>query len=243
MSLNFVDYVNGILFSIFVIISIYVGLRILIKYFEVKNRILIYVGMAWIFMVCPWYPSTIAFFNALIFNASPGLSPELYFLIGNIFIPLPMIFWLVALTDLLFQKYRILILISISLYSIIFYIIFFIQLFTDPSQIGFLVGDIDVKYNTISFVSFYYISYLIITLITGTLFAKQTLASEKKELRIKSRFLIIAFFLFTIGASLDAILEKDLFTILIMRAFEISSAFCFYLGFILPKRLKNYWLT
>jgi hypothetical protein len=239
MTLTSFDYLNGILFSIFVFLSLAVGIKILSQYFKSKKVIFIKVGITWSLMAAPWFPSVIAFFNALVLDFSPGLSRELYFLIGNIFIPIPLILWVSALTELIYEKYKNPILIALISLTILFYVIFFIQLYLDPSLIGILVGDIDVKYNSISFIGFTYMIILVMFIITGLKFAQQTINSERKDIRIKSQFLIAAFFLFVLGAALDAIIIKTWITLLLMRTLEISSALCFYFGFILPNWLKK----
>jgi hypothetical protein len=239
MALTNFDYLNGILFSIFVILSIAIGLKILSQYFKLKKLIFIKVGVTWILMVSPWFPSVISFFNALVFGFSPGLSNILYFLIGNVFLPIPLLLWVSALTELIYEKYKKLILILLIILTLIFYLIFFIQLFLDPSLIGTLVGDIDVKYKSFSFIGISYLLILVLMVTTGIFFAKQTLHSEKPEIRLKSQFLIIAFVFFVIGVGLDAIIIKTWLTLIVMRALEISSAVCFYFGFILPEWLKK----
>ena len=239
MALEFVDYVNGTLFTIFSILSLLIGIRILIRYFKVKKSSFVFVGLAWIFLTSPWFPSMIAFFNALFFRFSPGLNQTFYFLLGNIFVPLASFCWIASLTELLYEKYKKILLPIFIVYGIIFYIIFFFQLAFDQPAIGTIVGDIDVKYKTISFVSFYYTSILVLFLLTGILFAKQTINSSNRKVRLKSRFLLLAFILFPIGAMLDALIEKVLLTIILMRAFEISGTICFYFGFILPESVEK----
>ncbi len=239
MALNTIDYINGPLFTIFSILSLLVGIHILLRYFKVKKTSFIYVGLAWIFLTSPWFPSMIAFFNSLLTGASPGLHQTIYFFLGNIFVPLAAICWIAALAELLFERYKKILLPIFIVYGIVFYIVFFLQLAFDQSAIGTLVGDIDVKYESISFVGFFYISILLLFLITGILFTKQTISSPNKEIRIKSRFLLLAFFLFTSGALLDALIRKDILTIILMRALEISGSLCFYFGFILPKSVEK----
>jgi hypothetical protein len=38
---------------------------------------------------------------------------------------------------------------------------------------------------------------------------------------------------------LDALIEKVLLTIILMRAFEIAGTICFYFGFILPESVEK----
>ncbi|TXT60482.1 MAG: conserved membrane protein of unknown function [Promethearchaeota archaeon] len=240
MTLAPIELYNGTLFTIFVLISILLGLRIASRYFEKKDRVFLLVGFSWIFIVCPWYPSTIAFFNALITGASPGLSAEIYFILGNIFIPVALFLWLIALTDLLFPKKQILIITLGIIYALAFYILFFYLLSIDPSLIGELRGDIDVSYNL--FIAIFLAFTILIVLITGILFARPSLDSEDPKIRLKGKLLIIAFISYTIGTFIDALVTKNFITITIMRVLEISSAIEFYGGFMLPKWMEKLFL-
>ncbi len=58
MPLEAFDIANGIILVIFCVISIYVGIRIISKYFEYKPREFILLGLTWICVVSPWYPAT-----------------------------------------------------------------------------------------------------------------------------------------------------------------------------------------
>jgi hypothetical protein len=72
-------------------------------------------------------------------------------------------------------------------------------------------------------------------LISGILIARQSIRSEKPEIKLKGKFLLIAFILFVIGAFADAVLLLTVITLPIIRIILISSSVLFYFGFILPK--------
>ena len=55
------DYANGILGLIFVIITMIVGFSIVVKYIKNKNINLLYVGLAWILMCSGWYGTSVSF--------------------------------------------------------------------------------------------------------------------------------------------------------------------------------------
>ena len=61
MALEFLDLVNGILILLLDGLSIYVGAKLISKYFKFKQKELLFVGLCWIFLVCPWYPAGISF--------------------------------------------------------------------------------------------------------------------------------------------------------------------------------------
>ncbi|MFX0104628.1 MAG: hypothetical protein ACFE75_03945 [Candidatus Hodarchaeota archaeon] len=234
MTLNSVDIVNGTFSLIFVIISLFVGIVILSKYFKYKERIYFLVGVTWIFISEPWWPSSLSFLVAL--GNGIGISPELYFLIGNILVPLAIALWLVAFTEFLYTEKRKLILLTFGIYGLIFEILFLTFLFLDPSLIGELTPPVDVNYK--SFILIFLLSFIIIVVVTGILFARLSLKSDDSEVKLKGKLLIIAYIAFTIGAVSDAF-PLNIFTIIITRLILIVSAICWYGGYLLPRWMKK----
>ena len=228
---------NGILMLILDAISLTVGLTIFLKYFKYKQRALAFVGLAWIFIACPWYPGAISFIMFLL--TEQYLGPEIYMIIGNIFIPIALIMWIAGFTELLYEKKQKLLVLLCAIYAVVFYIVFFYLLTLNPLLIGNVMG-IDVKYA--DFIVMYSLSVLLVVIITGIMFTNKSRKDPNPEIRLKSKFLLLAFILYTIGTSLDALLTLDYFTLIIFRGLEISAAISFYLGFILPERVKKIFI-
>jgi Na+/citrate or Na+/malate symporter len=76
-------------------------------------------------------------------------------------------------------------------------------------------------------------------LVTGIKFGWETTKSEKPDIKLKGKFIIAAFVSFIIGAILDALLLPNLLMIIINRAILISGSIEYYLGFILPDKIKK----
>ena len=238
MELENIEILNGILMIILCSISIYVGIKIISKYFKRKEKMYFYAGMFWILLVSPWYPGVLAFLKVLF--TGEGLTPEVYFSINGILIPIAITVWIVTFTEILYKKKQLLFVSIMILYAIVFYIIFFYLLFTNIEMIGELKGAVDVQYGTIMVV--YFISILIILLTTGIIFAVKSIKSDNPETRLRGKLLFIAFISYVIGAALDAAIPQNIITLLIMRLLEISSAFEFYLAFIMPEWLKRIFI-
>jgi len=238
MSLSPLDTLNGIFSLIFVAISLLVGFIILSRFFKYKEKIYLLVSITWILISEPWWPSTVSFLIALI--NSVGLPPEIYFLIGNIFVPFAIVMWLLAFTEFLYSEKRKLILSIFAIIGIIFEILFFIFLFLNPALIGELNGPVDVNYK--SFIMVFLISFLSIVVITGFLFANLSLKSKDPEVKLKGKLLIIAYIAFSVGALLDASVPFNEPIIIFIRLILILSAICWYGGFILPKWMKKFLL-
>ncbi len=235
MSLSLLDTVNGVFSLIFVAISLLIGFIILSRFFKYKERIYLLVGATWIFISEPWWPSSLSFLIALINGV--GIPEGVYFLIGNLFIPLAIVFWLLAFTEFLYSEKRKIILSTFVIIGTIFEILFFTFLFINQSLIGNLNGPVDVNYK--SFIMVFLVIFLLIVVITGFLFANLSLKSEDPEVKLKGKLLIIAYITFSVGALLDASVPFSEATIIIIRLILILSAICWYGGFLLPKWMKK----
>ena len=238
MALEPLDIINGIFSIIFVLISLLIGFIILSKYFKFKERIYYLVGVTWIFISEPWWPSSISFLVAL--SNEVGLSAQVYFLIGNIFAPLSIALWLTAFTEFLYTEKRKQILMIFAIYGLLFEILFFIFLFVDPNIIGVLNPPVDVNYRY--FVMFFLLSFLAIVVITGILFARLSLQSDDPEVKLKGKLLIVAYITFTVGALLDSSIPLNAVIIIFTRLILIASAIFWYGGFILPRWMRKLFL-
>ena len=241
MSLIGIDLITGSLSLILVIIFLIVGLRIALRYFVIKEKIYFFVGIAWILMAEPWYPSTTSFLVSF-FNNGIGLQsmPGVFFSLGTILLPVPIILWFKALTELLkIEKQMMFLLVSgiIAAFYEIFLVFFLIS---DPSIIGTIISPVDASYAL--FMTIVQVLSLIIVIITGYQFARISLKSDNPEHQLRGKFLIIAFISFTIGAIFDVISALSIIIILIGRIILISSAVEFYIGFVLPDKIKKIFL-
>jgi hypothetical protein len=238
MVLSFIDTLNGVFSVIFVAISLFVGFIILSRYFKYKERVYFLVGATWVLIASPWWPSSLSFLIAL--SNDIGITPEIYFLIGNILVPLAVVLWLLAFTEFLYTEKRRLFLSIFTIVGLTFEILFFVLLSLNSDFIGELNGPVDVNYK--SFIMIFLIIFLLIVVVTGFLFAHLSLKSEDPEVKLKGKLLVIAYITFSIGALLDSSLPLNEALIIITRLILIISAFCWYGGFLLPKWLKKYLL-
>jgi len=241
MALSELTILSGVFSIIVVVIYTYVGLRIAAKYLELKQKVFLFVGITWIGLASPWWPSSVSFLLALI-EGGNGLqdTPEIYFMIGNVMIPLFLLLWMLALTDLIYQDKRKIIIILILIYGVAFEAVFFWLLFTDINAVGVLQGPVDVEYQT--FVEIFLISVLVILIITGVLFGRESLRSDNPEIKLKGKLIIASIILFDIGAAMDSGLPLTEITLIIARILLILSAIGFYGGFILPDWMKKLFL-
>ena len=239
MTLALIDIINGILLLIIITISICVAVRLISLYFKKKERVYLYSGITWIALVSPWYAHCTAFIVTLF--TGKGISAELYFILGNILIPIGLIAWTTAFTELFYKKFQKIVLCITIFYAILFYILFFIALSTNPNLIGELQGDIEVQYSRV--VIIYYLTLLTTILITGVFFGLRSMKSDNPEIKLRGILIIVAFISYVIGIAVDAIIEHTILTLIFIRLVELSSAIEFYTAFIMPNIIKKHLLN
>lgn len=233
--LNF-ELINVILQMVFALISTFVGLKLISKYFKYRQKTLILVGLVCIGMVEIRYATILSYLYSII--TGKMFIVEIFLLIGVLFIPLAFYIWILAFTKFIYIEYNKVILIVIGLYNVIIECFFLYFVFTNSSILAVLHGPINVEWKF--FLKIYFISVLIMLLITGFIFYLKTLKSGDPEIVLKGKFLLFSFIMFVIGSLIDAILFTDnILILLIARIILISSSIGFYLGFILPESIKR----
>ena len=252
MDLDIVDILQGSLSLIFVLISFIIGFSIISKYGKFKNRLYILVGLCWLMLSTLWLPEAISFLMSLFIQQT--LRIDWYFIIGNVFVPVALICWVIAYTDMVNKEKQKIAVALTLIFSIVFEGLFFYHLlFLNLDLIG-VVEELrpfsaDLGYFLAILLS---ISFLIL-FVTGFKFARKSVKSENKEVRLKGKLLQFAFVAFTIAALLEktarSILIGTVFAspldpiltlmLVVVRVLLISSAIAFYGGFLLPHWMKK----
>ncbi len=240
MVLTPLDVLNGSLGLSFVTISIILGLIIAFKYFKNKDKNFILIGFTWVFITSGWYGTSFSFLSALILGGD-GLPFEVIMLLNFIPLPAGLFLWVIAFTNFLYKEKQKLILIVISVITLIFYLLFFYCLFTDPILVGEKISPVDTKGNNWVLL-LYLVIFIMIFLITGLKFSLKTMKVDNPETKLKGKILFIAFISFCIGSFLDSMVPSTALTLIVFRLILISSAVEFYGGFILPQWVKKLFL-
>jgi len=233
-----IDILNGVFSIIFVVISTIVGLITVSKYFKSKTKTTLYIGLAWILIVCPWWPSSLSVLSALL--TGQGLSLVMYLFIGNVFVPVFIFFLVAGFTEIYFKDKRKILLGIFALIGVTIEIYLIYFLIVDPSVLGELQGVVDIEFRGL--LRIYLISTILIVLILGVLIAYNSIKAENPEIKLRGKFLMAAFISWTFGAIADATLPLTIITLPIIRIILISSAIEFYIGFILPDFIKKRFL-
>ncbi len=249
--MDIVDILQGSLSLIFVLISFVIGFTIISKYGKIKNRLHILVGLTWLTLSTLWLPEATSFLMSLFIQQT--LAIEWYFILGNVFVPVALICWVTAYTDMVNKDKQKLAIALILIFSVVFEGLFFYHFFLDINLIGYISLLRPFSADLGYFLAILLLISFLILFVTGFKFARKSVKSENKEVRLKGKLLQFAFIAFTIAAviekSLRSILLGTVFpdpTILffsvmlvVMRLLLIASAFAFYGGFLLPNWMKK----
>lgn len=238
MSLTPLDFLNGILGVSVVSLSLVLGIIVLSKYFKNQDKTFILTGLTLIFMTSGWYGTSLSFIVALVFN-NDGLPLIAIMLLNFIPLPISIISWTIFFTDILLLKYRGKLIIGSTIaFTLFFYIVFFVMLSIDVNLVSEKISPVDTRGNS-WFLNSFIIIYVGILVISGVKFSLETMKFEEPEMQAKGKFLLIAFPSFALAGVLDSSLPSNELTLILFRGILITSIFLFFLGFLLPKFIKN----
>ncbi|MHA1488443.1 MAG: hypothetical protein ACTSRI_02170 [Promethearchaeota archaeon] len=233
--LNDLEILQGSFTLTFVLISIILGLIILLKFFSLRKKELIFVGLAWIFLSSAWWGSSFSFLFIVLFDYT--FEPFLFLFISNVFIPVAVVCWMYTIGHLMYPESKKIIVSIFLTISILYEIVLISLLIIDPALIGTIKGTFYYQPELIPMV--FQMFALLVTIVTGILFSSRSLKSSDLEVKWKARFLLFGFILFTIGAGMDAAITLTPLTLVIVRLLLIISSIFYFLGFLLPDRISK----
>ena len=141
----------------------------------------------------------------------------------------------------------------ILIFSVVFEVLFFYHFFLDINLIGVISPSRPFSADLGYFLAILLLISFLILFVTGFKFARKSIKSEDRDVRLKGELLQFAFVAFTIAAVIEKTLRSFLIgaifpdpTILflsvilvIMRLLLILSAIAFLGGFLLPNWMKK----
>ncbi|MFX1315007.1 MAG: hypothetical protein ACFE9T_04030 [Promethearchaeota archaeon] len=224
-----------------VIISTILGFFITLKFIKYKKIELLLVGITWILLASPYWSDATQFIIIMISEEKELYTP-LYFFLANAFIAPIHVIWGLAFTNFLYKRQQKKLMAFFGIEAAIFEIAFLVIFFLNPYLIGDKKSAFVVEWAL--WVQAYLLFSILLFLVTGFLFARRSIRSDNREIQLKGKFLIIAFITFTIGTIIDVIGAENPteITIFLARTFVIISSLCFYIGFTLPRFIKELFI-
>ncbi|NVM16171.1 MAG: hypothetical protein HWN80_00540 [Candidatus Lokiarchaeota archaeon] len=252
--MDIVDILQGSLSLVFVLISFVIGLTIISKYGKYKNRLYILVGLCWLMLSTLWLPEAASFLMSVFIQQT--LSTEWHFVIGNAFFPVALICWVIAYTDMTNKKKQKMAVVLIVIFSVFFEGLFFYYFFLDINLIGAINSLRPFSADLGIFLTILLLIGFMILFVTGFKFARKSVRSENKEVRLKGKLLQFAFIAFTIASLLEktarSILIGTIFPdptipllsvmLVVVRILLISGSIAFYGGFLLPRWMREIFM-
>jgi len=232
------EIIQGFVGIINIAITIFVGLKILSKYFTHKKVELFTVGLMMIFVTSAWWGATSAFLLYVLFDYE--ISDVAYIFISYGLVIITSIFWLYSFGYLVYPKSKWKIAGTWLAICIVYTIFFMYFLFTSPSLLAVRVTRFDSETKTI--VSGFVLLSLLTSLITQYIFFRKSSASEDKRIKWKGRFIFIGFLLFLVGGILDSVIQLNPISLVLTRILLAVSAIISYIGWTMPDRVAN-WLV
>jgi hypothetical protein len=241
MAIELLDMVHGIFTIVFVIISIITGLIIVVKYFQLRKSQFLLFGLFWIGLTTPWWPTVIIFILALATGTS--ISIQAFIVVGIAFLPITITLGLIAFLKVLPMKKRSkrIILITNIIINAAYEIYFFAFLFIDISMIAEASETSPFMLNWSIPSQIYFIISLLFFLYVGISFSVVSIKSEDKTVKLKGKFLLIAFLSFIIGTVVDFAIPTTI-VFVIARLILLTSTIEFYIGLMLPKWIKELFI-
>ncbi|MFX0186621.1 MAG: hypothetical protein ACFE8A_02675 [Candidatus Hodarchaeota archaeon] len=238
--LNEVEHLTGIFGIISTCTAFLLGIIVLYKAIDTKQKLLFLFFLTVTCTASPWYPSGLGYIYLLITGNT--FDYRFYILLGTVLIPIAIHAWLTIYMTIIFPKKKNLVLILYGVIAIIFYIYLFYFLYLAPgapieNMIGIKRTIIDIDYK--GFVLVYLLILIITTIITGIHFSLISMRTDSIVVKWKGKFLLAAFISFGIGAFIDGLLELSIITLIICRLIILFSTLFFYIGFIMPKWMKK----
>ena len=237
--------ISGMTAAISVCIGWILGGIVLIKAIKTKQKIIFMFFLSIVFTLSPWYPSGGGYLYWVVTQGGT-FSYEFYIILGTVGIPIAIMAWLEVYMETINPEKRKTVLIIFGIFSIIFELYIFYNLyFADGAPVHEALGVFDDYSNPTdidyqSFLLLFLASFILVAVGTGIHFALTSMKiKNNKEIQWKGRFLLVAFILFGIAATFDAIVPMDVFLLVIIRLVLMATTFFFYLGFILPKWAKR----
>ena len=244
-NLSEIEITIGICDTIFVIISLIIGIKMLSKYIKLKRRFFLTAALAWILLSVTWWGGVLSFFLYIMFEKK--LNYILILILNNATVAFALMLWIYTICLVIYPERKKIILSIFLIICISYEILLLILIFISPNMVATISGTYFIKPQL--FVIVFKLFAVITLLITGIIFSKKSLKSKDPEIQWKARFLSLAFISFFIsifevlyvGVFFESVSILTIIVIIVFRIFLISSVFEYYLGFFLPDKIAK-WL-
>ncbi|MBD3215947.1 MAG: hypothetical protein GF311_25270 [Candidatus Lokiarchaeota archaeon] len=237
IELDPVEHIQVLFLFINIVSNHALSFVLIYKYFKSNINDLLFIALALLSTAIFNYYTFIASYISILFTKTA--IDTIYVLIFFPFSFLWILFWALAYTKLVQRKHRKIIILLITSFIAIFEIHYFTVFITDPYSIGEFKRGIYMDWS--NFVSIYLLISMIILVITTFDFGYKAINMGDKLINFKAKFILSAVFFTFIAVLFESIFTLHGFLFIIPRTLHICSGILMYVGFVLPKSIRN-WL-
>ena len=236
VELTNLDIFYYVLLIIYVIFLIFFSILFFRKYKEFNKREYLSMGLMFFTIVTIYIFYIISFFMIL-FIKNP-INP-IFYIISTSLVMFFLLFWLITFGDLVLKNNKKIFLITtiilLGALEIIYYSLYF--LYGQSALILSIERGLWVE-STL-FVILYITTLYGFFFLTAIIFLINAFKSDKKEIRLKGKILLIGLICIIIGMIFESIIPLVGLYFIFTRIFQILGVILFYIGFTLPNWAKR----
>ncbi len=216
------------------------GIKIITKYFEVRDKAFLYAGLSVIGLATPWAGVVLNFITYVFFDTIPSM--ELHFFLHGTYIPIATCFWLMVLMHFskLSETRRKKLVIMCFVIAAIFEIVYISIIFTDTTILGTLLTEIQVDYAPFS--EIYLLIATLIAFFSGLWLGNLLRKSDKEKVRLQGKLIIYSYCIFAFAAFFE-VMVPIISVIIFARILVTFMSILFYGAFVLPKWIVRLFLS
>lgn len=225
------EMTTGIIIMIVLILQLLLAVMLFVKYISTKDKRIIYFALFMTFGAFSFMAISINFVVILVTGNSIDLL--LYLLIAFGIAPISILFWMILITELMYQDKKKIILGLFLIYWIAFRIAFFYILFTDMDSLvtNYWIGGLQVGI----FLRVTMATQLVLILVTSLLFFRESHKSENKEVRLKGILFLLGILILVFSMLMFSITLNSIFVLIFM----IPAILFFWGSLAMPEWVKR----
>ena len=165
---------------VFIAIHLFIGLRMISKYFPNRKPALITTGLAWIFLSMIWWGVPLYMLSVVLNTRFPD---SIYITVGLAMPEIAVLFWIISVSLLAIPNKKKQIIIAFFIIIGAYEIFFFAFLIINPDVVGYVIGDFYFYPSVFTLMAI--AATAIIGLIFAIILAKNLLRAEDQKIKLK----------------------------------------------------------
>ncbi|TFG28253.1 MAG: hypothetical protein EU532_05670 [Promethearchaeota archaeon] len=235
IELTFIEHLQIIFLIINIASNHALAIVMIYKFYKYRVKELLLIGITLLTTAIFHYYVFIISYILILYTGEPINVFYVYitFPIASLWI----VVWIIAYSYLTHPSRTKLFSAFIICYLSIFETYYIYILLTRPSNLGELMRGHYM--NWAPFISLYLLITMILLVITGIDFSIKAMLSDSQELQLKGKVILLAIIVTFFAVLFESIIQLQGLLFIIPRTLHIFSGILLYIGFVLPKGIKN----